>query len=299
MKKYQRDFVTMGCPASIQIYTKDDGEVLLDKCVLEAERFDKKYSIYLADSLLSKINTAAGKQAIKIDEECFQIFKYAGICHQISHGLFDITAGPLSKLWQQTQMPHKDQIKQTLKLVGWDKVELAENNIYLPLRGMSIDLGGVVKEYAVDAIANLLGLAGVTQGVINLAGDICVIGPQPFDLPWQIGISQPGNYAKPIAYIDMANGSITTSGSEERFIEIDGQKFSHLISPLTGAPVRGLKSVTVRADQTITAGSLTSIAMLMESEDALSWLKSLGLPYIAVDLNDKNHGTFFVDRSIR
>lgn len=298
MKKYQRDFVTMGCPASIQIFTRDDGETLLDKCVQEAERFDKKYSIYLADSLLSKINTAAGKQVIKIDEESFQIFKYAGTCHQISHGLFDITAGPLSKLWQQNQtpnnlIPNSEQIKQTLKLVGWDKVVLEENSIYLPLLGMSIDLGGVVKEYAADAIANLLGLAGVTQGVINLAGDICVIGPQENNLPWQIGISQPGDYSKPVAYIEMAKGSITTSGSEERFIQIQGQKFSHLISPLTGIPVRGLKSVTVRADQTITAGSLTSIAMLMESEDALNWLQSLGLPYIAIDQNGKNHGTFF------
>ncbi|MFT7685378.1 MAG: thiamine biosynthesis lipoprotein [Candidatus Azotimanducaceae bacterium] len=292
MKKYQRDFITMGCPASIQIFASDDGEYHLDQCVLEAERFNKKYSNYLDASLLSKINAAAGMHSTQIDEETFQIFKYAGVCHKISHGLFDVSAGPLSKLWKKSHIPSTDQIMQTLTLVGWDKVTLSENSIYLPTTGMSLDLGGVVKEYAVDAIANLLQSMGITQGVVNFAGDICIVGPQPENRPWQIGISQPGNYANPIAFIEMTEGSITTSGSEERYTEIEGEKFTHLISPLTGRPVSGLKSVTVRANQTITAGSLSSIAMLMDAQDALKWLESLGVAYFAIDQHDINHGTF-------
>ena len=118
-----------------------------------------------------------------------------------------------------------------------------------------------------------------------------MIGPKADNKPWRVGISKPGDYNTPIAYIEIDQDSITTSGSEERYVEIDGKQYNHLISPLSGQPVTGLKSVSIRAPQTIVAGSLTTIAMLKQESESLQWLSELGLPFIAVDRAGNTHGT--------
>ena len=148
---------------------------------------------------------------------------------------------------------------------------------------MELDFGGVVKEYAADAAAVLARNAGIRHGLVNLGGDICIVGPQPHGRPWPIGVVHPLHSESAIATVTLVEGALTTSGGYERFVEIEGHRYSHLIDPRTGWPVEGLSSVSVVADQAIVAGSIASIALLQRPADSLDWLERCGAPYLAID----------------
>ena len=156
--------------------------------------------------------------------------------------------------------------------------------------GMELDLGGVVKEYAADAAAIVARRAGIRHGLVNLGGDICVVGPQPGGDPWRIGIVHPMFTDSALATVSLIDGALTTSGSYERYVEIEGTRYSHLIDPRTGLPVKGLLSVSVAAPQAIVAGSVTSIALLQPPEEGLNWLERCNSPFLAIDSRLNSYG---------
>ena len=207
------------------------------------------------------------------------------MCHEQSGGLFDITSGVLRHLWHRhrTALPSRREREACIAKVGWEKVRRSEGSVYLPLAGMELDFGGVVKEYAADAAAVLARKAGIRHGLINLGGDIRIVGPQPDGRPWPIGVVHPLHPDSAIATVTLMEGALTTSGGYERFVEIEGRRYGHLIDPRTGWPVEGLSSVSVVADQAIVAGSIASIALLQRQADGLDWLERCGAPYLAID----------------
>jgi thiamine biosynthesis lipoprotein len=147
---------------------------------------------------------------------------------------------------------------------------------------MQIDFGGIGKEYAADAAANVLIDCGAAHGYVNLAGDIRVVGPRSDGESWVIGIRDPRRSDGLIASIPVSSGAIATSGDYERFFEQAGRRYCHVINPVTGYPVSFWRSVTVLAPLATTAGSCTTIAMLRE-QDGLAYLKETGFKYLAVD----------------
>ena len=284
----------MGCPCELRFHAgpAEAFARAVDRCVGEIRRFERKYSGYLPDSLASAINRAAGRKAVAIDPETAAILRYAAVCHEQSNGVFDITAGAFRRVWQPTRksLPTRYELEACIAKVGWDKVRYSDRQVFLPLPGMELDFGGVIKEYAADAAAAVARRAGIRHGLVNLGGDICIVGPQPDGDPWPIGIVHPGRTESAIATLPLSEGALTTSGSYERFVEIEGRRYSHLIDPRTGWPVEGLSSVTVVADQTIVAGSIASIAALQEQAEGLDWLERCGVPYLAVDPQLSCHG---------
>ena len=174
--------------------------------------------------------------------------------------------------------------------VGWSKVRHSERRVFLPLPGMELDFGGVVKEYAADAAAMLARKGGIHHGLVNLGGDICIVGPQASGEPWPIGIVHPEETDSAIATLSLTEGALTTSGRYERYVEIEGRRYSHLIDPRTGWPVEGLLSVSVVAGQAIVAGSIASVAVLQPQADGLEWLERCGAPYLAIDPQLSCHG---------
>lgn len=280
-------FKSMGCPCELRIYAtqKKQAQVAARACVSEASRFEQKYSRYLDSSTATKINSSSGLKPAEIDAETHAILKYASVCYEQSNGLFDISSGVLRHVWhsQRRELPGEDEIYHHLELVGWDKVELNEQSIFLPIPGMELDFGGIVKEYAADAIAALAKSMSIRHGLVNLGGDISVIGPQANGSPWPIGIVHPTIADTAISAIHLANGALTTSGGYERYVEIAGRRYSHLINPQTGWPVESLLSVSVVAEQAVVAGSISSIALLKGEKEGLNWLSNVGLKYLAVD----------------
>ena len=284
----------MGCPCELRFHadTKQALSRAVEQCLREIRRFEKKYSRYQPDSVTSSINRSAGRAPVPIDPETAALLAYAAVCYEQSEGLFDITSGVFRQVWyrQRTTLPKRSELDACLEKAGWDKVQYSETQVYLPLAGMELDFGGVVKEYAADAAAVIAGNAGIRHGLVNLGGDIRIVGPQPDGRPWTVGIVHPLKTDAAIATVPLIQGALTTSGGYERFVEIDGKRYSHLIDPRTGWPVEGLLSVSVVARQAVVAGSIASIALLQQPAGGLGWLERCGVPYLAVDTRLKCHG---------
>ena len=292
-------FNAMGCPCELRLFAPTDKDCshAIGACVEEIRRFETKYSRYREDSVTTAINRAAGVEPTCIDEETASILKYAEVCYEQSNGAFDVTSGVFRQVWHagRQALPSQEEIDACLSKVGWDKVQRSDGRVYLSVPGMELDFGGVVKEYAADAAALLARQRGIRHGLINLGGDICIVGPQPSGEPWPIGIVHPLKTISPIATVSLLEGALATSGGYERFMEIEGRRYSHLIDPRTGWPIDGLLSVSVVADQAVVAGSIASVASLQQQGDGLRWLERCDTPYLAIDSTLSCHG-HLVDR---
>ena len=280
------NFKAMGSPCEIRIYATSHSEAanLISQACQDIERLENKYSRYLQDNLLFRVNEAARLgESIEIDDEFESLLNYADTCYQQSEGLFDITSGSLRKVWnfKEAIIPTQAQIDQCLESIGWQHVKRSKNKLQFTRKNMELDFGGIVKEYAVDTTAAILQNAGIQHGLVDLGGDIKIIGPHPNNDPWRVHIRHPRKEGVSIAAIDIGRGAIASSGDYERKIEIDGKRYGHIISPQTGWPVTGVSAVSVVSSQCVIAGSACTIAMLQE-EHAATWLEDLGLPYLSV-----------------
>lgn len=280
-------FKAMGSFCEIQIF--DDSRIhakkIVNKLRNEVARLEKKYSRFLADSFLSEINASAGnKLGFIIDDETLSLFKHSLNCYEQSDGLFDITAGALNQIWdfKKAHVPSQAQIDLALTHVGLKKIYHKGSLIRLP-RGMQIDFGGIVKEYAADSVAQLARNLGVTNGLVNLGGDFSVIGAQPENKAWPVAVSSPDAASDIMARIELSSGGLASSGDYERFFMHDSKRYSHILNPITGWPSAGLRAVSVAANLCSVAGSVATIAMLKEEGAAKDWLEESGLAYVFMD----------------
>ncbi|MCX7074828.1 MAG: FAD:protein FMN transferase [Methylococcales bacterium] len=274
-------FSAMGSPCELQFYAENDAvsQKVAQKIINDIKRLECKYSRYRSDSFLSKINrVAALGGSLSIDEETAGLLNYAQTCYALSDGLFDITSGILRQAWQfdTLVLPDDKIIQSLLKKIGWQKLQV-ENSILSFLQAeMELDFGGIVKEYAADRASTLCLNAGILHGIINLGGDIKIIGAHPDGKPWRVGIQHPRDKTKIWKVVELKRGALASSGDYERCMVIDGVRYGHILNPKTGYPVRHLAAVSVVADLCVVAGSAATIAILKEKEGE-KWLKSLGL----------------------
>ncbi|CCU71726.1 FAD:protein FMN transferase [Thalassolituus oleivorans] len=260
---------------------KDDVQRVAQAAEEDVRRIETKYSRFRPDSILSKINSSDG-QKTTIDAETHYLLNYASVAFELSDGLFDITAGVLSKLWDFRNgiIPSPETIRTNLAYVGFQHIRFNSNSIILPA-GMSLDFGGIGKEYAVDCAAAICKSAGITHGIIDLGGDLHVIGPQPDNRPWKVGVRNPRAPENAIAELAITQGGLSTSGDYERYFEHSGKRYCHLLLPKTGMPVSYWASVSVVAPSCLLAGTLSTIAMLKQS-DARMWLDEQEIQYLGI-----------------
>ena len=280
----------MGGPARVVIDGTAEGlSAGLDGLFAEIEQLvaelEQRYSRYRDDSLVSVINRRAGSlQRTKIDAETIALLGLAEALWETTGGLFDITSGPLRRAWDfRLKGPVRpERIEAARDLIGWEHVDWQGPYLRLPLKGMELDFGGIAKEYAVDCVTKRLRDAGVHSGMVDLAGDIAVIGDQAGGSPWQISIRDPFNEGS-ICTVNLTDAAIATSGSYERRITYQGKDYGHLLNPETGWPVLGPASVTVIDAHCLTAGAVATTACLHTEEKAASWLIDAQLPWLMVD----------------
>ena len=295
MEFYQTSFKAMGTTCDIQLFARTHAKAreVADAATADVNRLENLYSRYRSDSLLSAINqVAATGGSITVDDETAGLLNYAAICFEQSGGLFDITSGILRRAWRfdSGSLPDQAHIQELLEKVGWHKLHWVPPVLEFLIPGMEIDFGGIVKEYAADRAASLCWEAGVRQGLINLGGDIKLIGPRADGSPWLIGIRHPGHKKAVLQMLSLHNGALASSGDYERCINVDGVRYGHILNPKTGWPVRHLAAVSVLGDFCVVAGSAATIAMLKE-ENGPAWLEGLGLPHIWVDVHGKTGGS--------
>jgi thiamine biosynthesis lipoprotein len=263
-----------------------------EDAIADVLRIEAKYSRYRDDSVTSRINAAAGKAAVIVDDETHALLEYAGQCHAQSGGLFDITSGVLRRAWNFRRdppaVPSPDEIAPLLPLIAWPEVEWSGRSVRLPREGMEIDFGGIGKEYAADRAATILLGRGMRHGLANLGGDIRAIGPQPDGSPWRVGIRHPRADGVAFAGFDLVDGALATSGDYERYFDIDGKRYCHILDPRTGMPVSQWQSVSVAAPLCVFAGSCATIAMLLGT-GAPAFLDGQGVHWLGIAADGTIH----------
>ena len=281
-------FQAMGCPCELKVYTpkNKNEEIIAEHLITTVRYYENKYTRFKPNSLTSHINNAAGTgKAIKVDEETAQLLQYADTLFHQSDGLFDITSGVLRTVWnfKHDVVPSKIDLNNLQKIIGWQKVEWKPPYILLPKKGMQIDFGGFVKEYIADVIATQAQKLGVKHGLVNLGGDIKIIGTHPDGSPWKVGIQHPRMPNEAIATVDLFTGGIASSGDYERFIIIDDIRYSHLLNPKTGKSIQPHYSgISVIAQDCLIAGSFSTLGLLMSESDK-QWIKNAGLPFLTIN----------------
>ncbi len=278
------------CEVRLAATTEADARALAQFAIDEVHRIEAKYSRYRADSVVSRIAAQAGGQPVPCDDETLALLAYAGTLYDNSAGLFDITSGVLRRAWnfRQPVLPEVATLRTLCALVDWPSLQRDGRTVRLPVAGMELDFGGFGKEYAADRAAQALLERGARCGYVNLAGDIRVLGPKPDGQAWTMGIQDPRQAGKLIASIPMLGGALATSGDYERYFELDGRRYCHILLPRTGLPVEHWRSVSVLAPSALVAGSCTTIAMLKQ-QDGLAFLEATGFTYLAVDPSGALH----------
>ncbi len=255
----------------------EQAEVITRKAEREARRIEAKFSRYRPQSVLSEINNRAGKEPVIVDEETEGLIQAALDLYQTTGGRFDPTIGVLRRAWdfKTGKIPSVGELAALLPLVRASAVELRSGTVCFHRPGMELDLGGVGKEYAVDAVADLLVSEGVESALVNFSGDVRTVGRRGDGRPWSVGVQDPRDPRRNRLSIAMGNGAgIATSGDYERAFVKDGIRYHHLLDARTGLPARGLASATVIAPRTFQAGCLATAAFLLGSKAGLDLLEA-------------------------
>ncbi len=220
----------------------------------EMERVESVLSAHKPDSEISRINSAAGRHPVKVSAETFAILARAVSYSSRLEGRFDVTIGPVSELWgfngdRDVALPQPERLQALLKLVDFRNLTLSEadSTAYLRVKGMRLDLGGIAKGYAIDRAATVLRAHGLQDFLINAGGDIYASGTKPEGQKWRVGVQHPRRPRALLATLEVSDMAVATSGDYERFVEIDGVRYHHILDPETGYPATQCQSVTVFA----------------------------------------------------
>jgi FAD:protein FMN transferase len=241
--------------------------------------FEAGCSRFLPDSQLSAINAQAGIDWVQTDP---QIEMLLGLCdhsHFVTGGAFDATSLPLSRLWdwrqQRDSLPTPDEVKATLEVVGWKRIQRAPGRIFLPQKGMMLDFGGVGKEFAVDCLLQIGLSHGLQNLMVDLGGDIAVQGQPPEGGSWYVGLENPANIDECYCGIRLNSGTaVATSGDYRRCFQYMGKRYGHILDCRTGWPVaNGTSACTVIAPRCTSAGLLSTSAMVTGGQAAIDMLE--------------------------
>jgi FAD:protein FMN transferase len=263
----------------------------IDNAIDEISRIERLLTTFSPDSQTNLINQNAGIQPVAVDKEVFDLIQRSLRISSLTQGAFDITYGSIDKsLWnfdtKMTTLPDREIAKQMVKLIDYQKVILNHNDssVFLQEKGMRIGFGGIGKGYAAEMAKRLMMAEGVENGVVNASGDLVTWGNQANGKPWTIGIADPNQKNQTFSYLNISNMAIATSGNYEKFVMIDGKKYSHTINPKTGLPVTGIKSVSIIAPNAEIADALATPVTVMGVKVGLDLINQMkGIACIIVD----------------
>lgn len=284
---YRYTFRAMAADHELKLWSDERARAdrVAKVAIADVLRIEAKFSRYRDDSVTSAINRAAGGAPVAIDGETAALLRYADRCHTLSEGRFDLTSGVLRRAWDFRRrpplIPTDGELAAARELIGWERVEWDDAHVRLPVRGMELDFGGVGKEYAADRAATICADHGIAHGLVNLGGDVRVIGAQPDGAAWRVGIRHPRRDDAVTGSVEMRAGAVATSGDYERYFEIGGRRYCHVLDARTGHPVSHWQSATVVAPLAILAGTFATIAMLLEGQ-AEAFLARHQLCYLLV-----------------
>lgn len=235
---------------------------------------DTALSLYRPESELSRFNAQAGKGWVPVEGHLRMNLGLAVLYGALTHGAFDVTVGPVVRAWgfsggRKPSAPlSPDVLAEKMALVGYTNIVMEEGKCRLAKAGMVVDLGGVAKGYAVDVCCRDLKKEGARDFTVNLGGNMRCFGRPEAGRPWRVGVRDPLQPAGTIGRLELENGmAVSTSGNYERFVEIEGRRYAHIIDPRTGRPVSGMAGVTVVAPSAATADALSTALFVLGVEE--------------------------------
>ncbi|MFH0887235.1 MAG: FAD:protein FMN transferase [bacterium] len=255
-KYYSEKQIILGTVVEVTIPSNEINPQRTSKIILNTiKHYDDMLSYYNKDSYISRINKAAGVKAVKVPQEVFDLISYSIYLSELTNGIFDITYEPLELLWKKVAKerltPTKEEIEHAKAAVGYKNIILNIKNstIELQYSQNKINLGGIGKGYILKQLETRLKNNGIDNVLINLGGDVLALGTNADGKSWVIGIKDPKDQYNIIKTLNLSNQVALTSGNYERFIEIKGKLYHHIINPITGYPVKhDFDSVTLVHD---------------------------------------------------
>ncbi len=273
-----RDTVLMGSRFKITLVDKDSISVEknINKAIDEMIRIENLISDWKPTSQVSQVNQNAGIKPIKVDKEVFDLTKRAIFYSELTNGSFDISFAAMDKIWKfdgsMTEIPTSSAIQKAIENIGYKNIILDDENstIFLKKQGMKIGFGSIGKGYAADKARQLMLQLKVRAGIIDASGDMTTWGINSDGKPWRIGITNPFHRHQMADILSLKNAAVTTSGNYEKFVMIDGKRYSHIINPKTGMPSTGLTGVTVIGPNAEICNALSTSIMVLGKEKGLA-----------------------------
>jgi thiamine biosynthesis lipoprotein len=267
----------------------------IDAGVAEIQRIERMLTTFNDDSETARINQHAGIKPVVVSEETFNIIERSIRISRVTQGAFDITYGSVDKrFWNfdtsLSVLPDKDAAKKMATLINYRNIILDRENLTVMLKdmGMRIGFGGIGKGYAAERAKMVMKEMGVVSGIVNASGDMTTWGVQPNGKPWTIGIVDPNAKDKIFSYMNITDMAVATSGNYEKYILVNGKKYSHTINPKTGLPIRGIKSVTIISRNAEIADAMATPVMIMGIVPGLNMINQIqDIEAIVVDDHDR------------
>lgn len=268
-----KDGILMDTFINIHFWGKDSKKAE-EICWKVLESLDEKLNRFNTKSEIYKINKNAGNW-VEVSEKVEDILRKAKYYAEISDGLFDPTIGPLMRLWGfyngSLYIPTEKELKKTLEKVNWKDLEIGNGKVRLRKKGMSLDLGGIAKGYAVQKLLEISKNLNLKRVFLDIGGTIGVYGKALKGDYWIIRIRHPRREGKIIGKIKIRGGVVATSGDYERFFVKDGKRYPHIINPKTGYPSSEIMSVTVISSNGITADALSTLFFVLGEKGKELW----------------------------
>lgn len=295
VERYSMTDIAMGTVTNQTIYSKD-GDLTLEVRNIMLELEQEELSWRIEGSEVAQMNAAAGSGAYTpVSDRLYEELEVLMKLSEDSGGAFDITIRPVAALWnidawaagenQPDIIPTHEQITLVLTHIGYENLSLIDSSIMLP-KDMALDLGAAGKGIACDRIAAYLKEQAVYGAVVSVGGSVVTIGKKPDGTPWQIGIIDPRDTSSfiGILYLEGEN-FVSTSGDYERYVEVDGVRYHHILNPATGYPAdSGVRSVTVLCDSGILSDALSTACFVLGVEDGMALAESYGAQALFVDM---------------
>ena len=294
---YHKSLKLMGNRFQLSAVSETEGEAnkAIDAGIAEIQRIEKLLTTFSEESETAMINRKAGIGPVKVSREIFDLIQRSIRISKITQGAFDITYGSVDKrLWNfdtsMNRLPDARTAANMVRLINYRNVLLnnLDLTVMLKQKGMRIGFGGIGKGYAAERAKWIMKRMGIESGIVNASGDMTTWGLQPNGKPWTIGIADPNTSERMFSYMNITDMAVATSGNYEKFILVNGQKYSHTINPKTGLPVRGVKSVTIISSNAEIADAMATPVMIMGIRAGLDMINQINnLEAIVVDDNDR------------
>lgn len=297
MQIYKRGMRLMGNHFEITVVSaiEEFADYCIEQAVREISRIEKLLTTFNDQSQTAAINRHAGIKPVEVDKEVFDLVARSQSISALTQGAFDISYGSVDKaFWNfdtsMARLPDRATARNAVQLINYRKIALdaEQQTVFLREKGMRIGFGGIGKGYAAERAKDVLVKLGVKSGIVNASGDLTAWGQQPNGEDWTVGVANPDHRDQPFSYLNISNLAIATSGNYEKYVIIDGKRYSHTIDPRTGFPTHGIKSVSIICPNAEIADAMATPVTVMGVSAGMNLINQMkDIACIIIDDNDR------------